>query len=84
MPIDPVEFGRTIAAMQNLNDRLVAMDSRLAKTDESMDKLSSRMGEMEEKYRMGKFGLSAVMLVIAFALFGVKETISEIWSIVAR
>lgn len=73
--IDPVQFGRLIEAMDNLS-------RELKETKQSNEALTARVEELESRWDSGKKGLAVVILVLGFALFGVKETLQSVFKLV--
>jgi hypothetical protein len=73
--IDPVQFGQLIATMQHLA-------TKLEETSKSNEALTARVAELESRWDTGKKGLAAVVLVVGFALFGVKETFQTLLKLV--
>lgn len=74
--IDPVKFGQMLAILQRL-------EPELTQARVEVRSLEQRIQAMEERYRIGKYGAFGILLVIGFALFGVKETLTGIWKITA-
>jgi hypothetical protein len=68
--IDPVQFGQLIATMEHLA-------KELKETREANRALAARVEELENRWDTGKKGLVVVILVLGFALFGVKETLQS-------
>lgn len=73
--IDPVQFGQLIATMEHLS-------KELKETREANVALAARVAELEDRWDTGKKGLAAVVLVVGFALFGVKETFQSLLKLV--
>ncbi len=73
--IDPVQFGQLIAEMQHLS-------KELKETREANNELAKRVSELESRWDTGKKGLAVVVLVVGFALFGVKETMQSVMRLV--
>jgi hypothetical protein len=73
--IDPVQFGQLIATMQHLTEKL-------EQTSRSNEALAARVAELESRWDTGKKGLAVVVLVVGFALFGVKETMQSVMRLV--
>ena len=74
--ISPVEFGKMIATMESLR-------SELAHNRKVTAELAERMEFLESRYALGKWGLGGVVLLVGFALFGVKETLQTLWRVFA-
>lgn len=68
--IDPVQFGQLIATMEHLS-------KELKETREANNALAMRVAELENRWDTGRKGLIVVILVLGFALFGVKETLQS-------
>lgn len=73
--IDPVQFGQLIATMQHLSEKL----EQTSKTNEA---LTLRVEQLESRWDTGTKGLAVVVLVVGFALFGVKETMQSVLKLV--
>lgn len=74
--ISPVEFGKMIATMESLR-------SELAHNRKVTAELTERMEFLESRYALGKWGLGGAVLLVGFALFGVKETLQTLWRVFA-
>jgi hypothetical protein len=64
--IDPVQFGKLIAQVQHLSEQL-------EKAQQSMNTLSTRLGEVEDRYKVGKAAAFGAVLVLGAAVYGVKD-----------
>src|SRR5690606_2501128 len=70
--IDPVQYGRLLQAMEHLSEQVPALTAQLASVQE-------RLAEVENRYRLGKWGLGGLVLGVGFAVFGLKETVAMLW-----
>lgn len=69
--INPVQFGRMIEALENLT-------AELKSHRREVGVLNSRVEFLESRYALGKWGIGGLVLVVGFAMFGVKETLRTI------
>lgn len=69
--INPVQFGRMIEALENLT-------AELKSHRREMGVLNGRVEFLESRYALGKWGIGGLVLVVGFAMFGVKETLRTI------
>ena len=69
--ISPVEFGKLIANMTNLTEKL-------DETSAHVDALNQRMGELEGRWKLGKAGIAGLTLGVGFSLWGVKDTLQKL------
>lgn len=74
--INPVQFGRMIEALENLT-------AELKSHRREMGVLNSRVEFLESRYALGKWGVGGLVLVVGFAMFGVKETLRTILQVFA-
>jgi hypothetical protein len=65
-PIDPVQFGKLIAQVQHLSEQL-------ERAQASMNVLSERLGEVEDRYKVGKAAAFGAVLVLGAAVYGIKD-----------
>ncbi len=70
--IDPVEFGRLLASMEQTA-------KLLEQSSVAINALTARVGELEDKLDTGRKGLLVIALIAGFAIFGVKETLSGLF-----
>lgn len=69
--INPVQFGRMIEALENLT-------AELKSHRREVGILNDRVEFLESRYALGKWGIGGLVLVVGFAMFGVKETLRTI------
>ena len=67
--IDPVQFGRLLASVDNLTETL-------GETQEAMQALSARIVELESRYAFGKAALTGLIIGAGFAVKGAWETLT--------
>ena len=63
--IDPVQFGRLLASVDNLTETL-------GETQEAMQALNTRIVELESRYTFGKAALTGLIIGAGFAVKGFK------------
>ncbi len=66
--IDPVQFGRLLASVDNLTETL-------GETHEAMQSLNARIVELESRYAFGKAALTGLIIGAGFAVKGLLETL---------
>ena len=64
--IDPVEFGRLLAEVRHLSAQLEDANKR-------METLATRLGEVEDRYKVGKAAAFGALLVLGAAVYGIKD-----------
>lgn len=69
--ISGVEFGKLIATIEHLTEKLDETTAHVAA-------LNSRMSELEGRWKLGKAGLAGIALGLGFAIWGVKDTLTKI------
>lgn len=74
--IDPVQFGRMLSAMERLT-------VELERTSQTMSAMDNRIEFLESRYAIGKWGVGGLVLMMGFAVFGVKETLYALWRAIA-
>ena len=67
--IDPVQFGRLLASVDQLTETL-------GETQEAMQALNSRIFELESRYAFGKAALTGLIIGAGFAVKGAWETLT--------
>lgn len=67
--IDPVQFGRLLASVDNLTETL-------GETQEAMQALNARIVELESRYAFGKAALTGLIIGAGFAVKGLWETLT--------
>lgn len=67
--IDPVQFGRLLASVDNLTETL-------GETQEAMQALNARIAELESRYAFGKAALTGLIIGAGFAVKGLWETLT--------
>ena len=67
--IDPVQFGRLLASVDNLTETL-------GETHEAMQALNARIVELESRYTFGKAALTGLIIGAGFAVKGLWETLT--------
>jgi len=67
--IDPVQFGRLLASVDNLTETL-------GETQEAMQALNVRIVELESRYAFGKAALTGLIIGAGFAVKGLWETLT--------
>lgn len=71
--IDLVQFGIMIQTMRSLEKELVATRVQVSALEDRLSSIESRVG-------MGKASIAAFCIGLAFALFGIKATVVELWN----
>lgn len=66
--IDPVQFGRLLASVDNLTETL-------GETHEAMQALNARIIKLESRYAFGKAALTGLIIGAGFAVKGLWETL---------
>ena len=69
--IDPVQFGRLLASVDQLTETL-------GETQEAMQALNARIVELESRYRVGKGVIFGIVLGAGFAAKGVIDTLKAL------
>lgn len=69
--IDPIEFGRLMAEVRHLSAQLEA-------ANEKMETLSARLSEVEDRYKLGKAGITGLVVGLGFTIYGLKEGLSRL------
>jgi len=72
--INPVQFGQMLA-------ELAATREELARTRHQIDELTKRIGDMEGHWSRGRASLAGLILGLGFAVLGLKQTFSAVWSV---
>lgn len=67
--IDPVQFGRLLASVDQLTETL-------GETQEAMQLLNARIGELESRYAFGKAELTGLIIGAGLAVKGLWETLT--------
>lgn len=70
--IDPVEFGKLLASMEQTA-------KLLEQSSVAINNLTARVAELEDKLDTGRKGLLVIALIAGFAIFGVKETLTTLF-----
>lgn len=69
--IDPVEFGRLLESVQELN-------RKLASHAELAERLDQRLASLESLRSSGKSAVIGLALGLVFAVYGLKEALGRI------
>ena len=75
--IDPVEFGKLLTEVKHLSHQL-------AEAQRTMDVLTDRLEAVEDKYRLGKAGITGLVIGLGFTIYGVKEGLAHLLGWVAK
>lgn len=74
--IDPVEFGRLLSEVRHLSAQLEDANRR-------METLANRLGEVEDRYKVGKAAAFGAVMVIGAAVYGVKDMFARIFGAIS-
>lgn len=69
--IDPVEFGKLVAKLDHLSEQL-------EEAKKHMTALSTRLGDVEDRYKVGKAAVFGAVMVLAAAVYGIKDLFGRI------
>jgi hypothetical protein len=69
--IDPLIFGQMMARIEHLSEQLERADKR-------METLAMRLGEVEDRYKVGKAATFGAVLVLAAAVYGIKDLFARL------
>lgn len=75
-PIDPVEFGKLVAKLDHLSEQL-------SKAEGQMATLAARLGEVEDRYKVGKAAVFGAVMVLAAAVYGIKDLFGRVFGAMA-
>jgi hypothetical protein len=70
---DAVAIGRMLSKLDHLSDLLQRAERRMETTEAHMKLLSERLGEIEDRYKVGKAAAFGAVMVLAAAVYGVKD-----------
>lgn len=70
--IDLVQFGIMIQSMRSLEKELIATRTQVTALEDRLSSIESRIG-------LSKVGVAAFAVGLAFAVFGIKATLIELW-----
>ena len=73
--IDPIQFGRMIA-------ELAATRDEMTRTRVQIDALSQRIGDMEGHWSRGRASLAGLILGLGFAVLGIKQALTAIFTVI--
>ena len=76
--LDHLDIGRMIGRIDHLSDLLQRAERRMETTDAQMATLSARLGEVEDRYKVGKAAVFGAIMVLAAAIYGIKDVFSRI------
>lgn len=76
--LDDIDIGRMLAKIDHLSDLLQRAERRMETTDAHMATLSARLGEVEDRYKLGKAAVFGAMMVLGAAVYGIKDLFGRI------
>ena len=71
--LSQMDIGRMLAKLDHLSDLLQRAEKRMETTEGHMKALSDRLGDMEDRYKIGKAAAFGAVMVLAAAVYGVKD-----------
>ena len=74
--IDPMLVGQMVAKIDHLSQQLERAESR-------METLAARLGEVEDRYKVGKAAVFGAVMVLAAAVYGIKDLFGRIFGALA-
>lgn len=73
--ISPVMFGRLIQSVDTLTNTV-------SEFRKDMHAYNTRLMELETKWRLGKLGISMLIVMGVFAVFGAREAVQYLFKLV--
>lgn len=64
--IDPIQWGKFLEKVESLTEKL-------SEAEEKIDGLTKRLDAVENRYQLGKAGVTGLVVGLGFALYGLKE-----------
>ncbi len=68
--IDPIEFGKLLTEVKHLSHQL-------AEAQRTMDVLTDRLEAVEDRYKLGKAGITGLVIGLGFTIYGLKEGLTN-------
>jgi len=69
--IDPLMFGQMMQQIAHLSAQLERAETR-------METLSTRLGEVEDRYKLGKAAVFGAVMVLGAAMYGIKDMFARV------